>query len=549
MQHLTFDEIVRNLLVYLKGQVPSLNSKETRDEILRQVQTISFTLRSTIVQLEGAVSNNSQNSEEFSNLSKELNALKSTNAKLEESLFLEMNKSQEANGKLAAAADLQKISEKQIRQHSELIARLQQELETLSKQKIQHIEVPTIDESVQDDLKKQINSLEQQIAASNAIIADLKAKPTENIDQSVFDELKNHIIELETRLGKEAETGKQLRQALQNKEIELSKSKDALLEIMAVDKTQVSLLKDQLGEFDMAKTENLKLLKKISELERELKILPAYDVYQNNMAATEAKLKFLENSLKDVQTENSKLRQASQSHNLEALKGQKEQLEQRILDLEATLRSVLKSRETSNRNEKFAFTPEDCVFLFETLSTTAQRTMQSPENRDVYTKSLDAIEILEKSNAIQRIPSVGETYDSKIHKVTKAYKNDFLPDSIIIHEETPGFVSGTRLVQKAIVWVGKSAFNCNECNNLCRAHEFFCPKCGLELTAPDGTSKRDIAEHPKTLEMNLKLIDTLLTQGNLKAANSLIELTAIENADSPELKKRKALLLSTEKPI
>lgn len=549
MKHLTFDEIVRNLLVYLKGQVPSLSSKDTRDDILRQVQTIAFTLRSSIVQLEGAASNSSQSSEEVNHLNQELSAIKNTNAKLEESLFLEMNKNQEAGEKLTALTNLQQLAEKQNHQYTEQIARLQQEIKVLGQQKIQEIHVPTIDESVYDELKQQISMLEQQLANSQSTVADLQQNSTSSIDQSVFDELKNEIVNLETKLGKEAETVKQLRQALQNKEIELSKSKEALLAIMEVDKTRLDSLKNQLEELEMARRENTGLIKKISELEHEIKNLPSFDVYQNNMAATEAKIKYLDKALLEAQAENQKLRHSEQFRNSPTFKNEKEQLEQRILDLEGTLRSVIKSRESNSRNERFSFTPEECVFLFETLATTAKRTAQSPENRDVFTRSCDAIAILEKSNAIQRISTVGEVYDSKIHKVAKAFKNDFLPDSIIIHEEGPGFVSGTRLVQKAVVWIGKSIFNCNECQNVCRAHEFFCPKCGLELTAPDGTSKRDIALHPGFIEMNIKLLDALLSQGQLKSAHSLIEFIAREHPENPELMKRKALLISAERPI
>lgn len=48
-KYLAFEEIVRNLLVYLKGQIPSLSAKNTKDEVLKQVQNITFTLRTTIV--------------------------------------------------------------------------------------------------------------------------------------------------------------------------------------------------------------------------------------------------------------------------------------------------------------------------------------------------------------------------------------------------------------------------------------------------------------------------------------------------------------------
>ncbi len=546
MKHVSFDEIVRNLLVYLKGQVPSLNSKDSREDVMRQVQSIAMTLRSTIVQLEGAASSDTRNSDEFQNLQKELSSLKSTNAKLEESLFLEMNKTQDYSEKLTAVKNIQEVSEKQLKQYEEQINKLQKDLEILGKQKIQEIQVPTIDESLYQDLKQQIADLENALAASNSIIAELQNQPPAAIDQSVFDELKNEIVRLESIVSKDSETIKNLRQALQNKEIELSKNKDIVTELIESGKTAKTALQQQQAELEKAVRTNKTHLERIAEMERELKNLPSLDVYQNNMAATEAKIKYLEKALLEAQGDNQKLRQSETFRNAAAFQNEKQQLEQRIIDLEATLRNVIKSRESSSRADKFAFTPEECVFLFETLSTTANRLSQSPENRDIHARSCDSIAILEKSNAIQRIPTVGEFLDLKVHKPAKSFKNDFLPDGIIIHEESPGFVSGTRLVQKAVVWVGKSVFNCNECHNICRAHEFFCPKCGLELTAPDGTSKRDLAAHPTFIDLNLHLIDILIKHGNLKAATALTSFISKEHPDNPELAKRKALLLNAE---
>lgn len=549
MKHLSFDEIARNLLVYLKGQIPSLNAKDSRDEILRQVQTITFTLRSTIVQLEGAASSDGRNSEDSQALQRELAALKNTNAKLEESLFLEMNKTQEQTEKLATIGRLQESGEARIRQLEEQLNELKAANEALEKQKIQEIHVPTIDESESQRLNLRISELEEELTGSRLLITELKNSKPDQIDQSVFDELKNEIINLEEQLARENETVVQLRQALQNKEIENSKSKQAIQEIIEVNREQIDSLKSQVAETENISAENQKLVRRIQELENDLRRLPSVDVYQNNMAANEAKIKHLEQALAETRSELQKTRQLEQSKTSAAFSKEKEQLEQRILDLEATLRSVIKSRENSAKNERFTFSPEECVFLFETFSTTAQRLAQSPENRDVFVKANDAIALLEKSNAIQRIPTVGEILDQKIHKAARSFKNDFLPDGIIIHEESPGFVSGTRLVQKAVVWVGKSSFTCNECGNHCRTHEFFCPKCGLELTAPDGTSKRELKTHPITVDLNMKLLDILINQSNIKAANSLISFLSVEYPDNTELMKRKSLLASAEVPL
>lgn len=510
MKNLAFDEIVRNLLVYLKGQVPSLSSKDSRDDVLRQVQSMTFTLRSTIVQLEGAAFQDPRNTEDYMKLEREIESLKATNAKLEESLFLEMNKTSDT-------------SEKFLNYQEELV-------------KKQKTEAALIDQI--ESLKKEIEELQNRPVP---VITE------STVDESVYEDLKADVADLEARLAKSEETINQLRQALQNKEIELSKSKEALMEAMKMDKSEIDSLKNQLAEISAARNENSILRTRVSELEAELSKLPSADVYRNNMAASEAKISYLEKAQLEAQVEAKRLRDALASANPEENIREKETLQQRIVDLEATLRSVIKARDTNAKAERFSFAPEECVYLFETLSTTANRLAQSPENRDVYSRARDSIAILEKSNAIQRIQTIGETFDGKVHKAAKSFKNDFLPDNIIIKEDGPGFVSGNRLIQKAVVWVGKSVFNCTECFNTCRPHEYFCPKCGLELTAPDGTSKRDMPPHPTELEPNIILLDKLIDQGNLKAASGLLAYISREYPGNVELAKRQALISSAER--
>jgi len=514
VKYLAFDDIVRNLLVYLKGQVPSLSAKDSREDVLKQIQSMTFTLRSTIVQLEGAAFHDPRNTEDYQNLEKELRAIKQTNAKLEESLFLEMNKTQELREKAAENAKALELEKSENAKLEKLISSLKEEIEKLQNSPAAKIEVPIADESA-------------------------------------LEALKNEIVELETALSKAESINQQMRQTLQNKEVELSKSKDALMDAMKLDKSEISDLKSQLISTEQLKTENATLKKKIAELERDLAVLPSSEVFRNNIAAADAKIKFLEAALANAQEDLKNLRGNMASTTPEAVLREKEQLEQRVLDREATLKSVIKTRDTSSgrSGDKFVFTPEECVFLFETLSTTTSRLVNSLENRDVYMRSKESIGILEKSNAIQKVYTVGQIFDGKIHKAAKSFKSDFLPDGIIIHEETPGFVSGTRLIQKALVWVAKSLFTCGECNSSCRPHEYFCPRCGLELTAPDGTSKRELPAYPAKIEVNLPLLDELIKQGNLKAAVALANLISRENPGHPELLKRQALLQKAERPI
>ena len=113
----------------------------------------------------------------------------------------------------------------------------------------------------------------------------------------------------------------------------------------------------------------------------------------------------------------------------EAVLREKEQLEQRVLDLEATLKSVIKTRDTSsNRSgDKFVFTPEECVFLFETLSTTTSRLVNSLENRDVYMRSKESIGILENRTPYRRFIQLARFSTAKFIKRQSLSKATFYP--------------------------------------------------------------------------------------------------------------------------
>ncbi len=524
MKNLAFDEIVRNLLVYLKGQIPSLSAKNTKDEVLKQVQNITFTLRTTIVQLEGAAYHDPRGSEEYVTLENDLKALKQTNTKLEESLFLEMNKTQELNERLY---ELNKNFDSR-RAETE---KLNQEIDELRRK------LNEADSAPREVIKEIIKEVEVPVEVPG------------NVDEGTVNELKAELTNLENQLNASEESRTALKESLQKKEIELEKAKETLMEAMKMDKSEIDELKKQLSGIEAANQENQTLRNKIAELEAELQSLPSPEVFKNNISAAEAKITYLESELKKTVNELNHFKDTEKERNPELLIQEKEELQQRIIDLEATLRTLINARENSSKGERFSFSPEECIFLFEALTTTANRMSSSPENRDIHQKAKDGINILQKSNAIQKILTTGQIFDPKLHKAVKSFRSEFLPDNTIVYEENSGFVSSNRLIQKALVWVGKSSFICQECQNPCRGHDFFCPKCGLELTAPDGTSKRDLNLHPTNVETNLPLLDELIKQNNFKAATALIRHVSRDNPDNPEIIKRQDLLMKAENTV
>ena len=534
--NLSFDEVARNLLVFLKGQVPSLANKTSKDDVLRQVQSITFTLRSTIVQLESATYNENYGGQEQSELLNQIEDLKKNRAKLEEFLAIEKNNNKELREQLTTKT-LDQFTDNEKSAYEEVLHKLKIENERLRKENLKY---KSEYERYKDDCEKYRNDyelLKQKLDSSSSAAISM-------VDESVVIKLKAELAELESSYNESKTNVAALKQALQNKEIELSKSKDAILDAINHEKSEVDRFRNKLQDFELIKAENANLKKQVSELENDVNLLPSKEEYQNNMTSMKTKLKFLEESLFNSQTELKKAQEQLSADNPNGLLKEKAKLEQKIITLEETLHNVIAAREADEAISKnnFAFNPDECIFLFETLSTTVRRLKDSLENKDIFLRSRESINILEKAKAVSKIQTIGQQLDTRLHKVTKAFIADFLPDEMIIYEESAGFVSGNKLIQKAVVWIAKSKFVCSECGKVSKPHELFCPQCGYELTAADGTSKRDMPQFPTSLEVNLPLLDEMMKQGNVKASTKIMSIISKISPNNPVVVKKQAIL-------
>lgn len=532
--NLSFDDVARNLLVFLKGQVPSLTNKSNKDEVLRQVQSIVFTLRSTIVQLEGATYNENFGNEDHSELLNQIDELKKHNAKLEELNIIEKNRVKELNEKLANST-LSEFSDNERTAYEDVLHKQKIENEKLRKENIKFKSEYERYKSEYEKYRNEHDKLKQQLDDASMVPM---------VEESVVIDLKAQLAELESSYNESKTDVAALKQALQNKEIELSKSKDAILDAMNHEKSEIERYREKLQDFEVLKAENLNLRKEIEGLQKDVSMLPSKEEYQNYMTSMTTKLKFLEESLFNSQTELKKAQEQLSEDNPNGLLKEKAMLEQKVANLEETLHNVIAAREADAANAKnnFVFNPDECIFLFETLSTTVRRLKENIENKDIFLRSKESITILEKAKAISKIQTVGQQLDTRIHKVTKAFIADFLPDEMIIFEESAGFVSGNKLIQKAVVWITKSKFVCSECGKVSKPHELFCPQCGYELTAADGTSKRDLPPYPTSLEVNLPLLDEMMKQGNVKASTKIMSIISKVSPNNPDVVKKQAIL-------
>ncbi|MFA7146751.1 MAG: nucleotide exchange factor GrpE [Candidatus Riflebacteria bacterium] len=502
MKYLVFDEIIRDLLVYLKGQVPLLKNRENSADTVSQIAEITTALRSSVDKLEEASYDNISVEKEVKALNDKITSLTEQNTKIKNDLTEKSEHLKEALKDVSAKSD-------ELAEEKQLNKKLLKDLDNLK---------TDLDKAKEADSSKDIEILESQLSDVKDTLANSEAKC------------------------------KKFKEEASAKELELTHVKKLLEESENLEnRPEFTALKSQLAEFEKTRAENRDLKVKVSILEQELasnkvtqeSLAEANEVRTHNIKLEEE----LSNTQKIVLMLREKVSQLSETEN------EKIKLKQQISDLEDTLKTVMKSHEeTLNKyKDKFALTSEDCVNVFEALTMAESRLEHSVENKDLYKKVCDTLILFKKTNAIQQILSIGQIFDTDLHRVVKTYKSDLLPDGIIVKEENPGFICGDRLIQKAKVCISKSKFVCSDCSNLCRPQEFFCPKCGLELTSPDGASKRLLTPLPNDIKIAIPLIDKLVKQGNLKGAKTYLEAVAKEHPANPDIEKRQTLLAMTEK--
>ncbi|HOY67501.1 MAG TPA: hypothetical protein PLP29_11460 [Candidatus Ozemobacteraceae bacterium] len=546
MEKANFDDIVRNLLVFLKGQVPSLQSKHSREDLAHQIQSIVYTLRTSIIQLEGASTSDPRKTPEYQSAVQEIEGIKKTNTRLEESLFLEMNKTQKLAGELEKQASILQHRDLHIRELEEANKKLQTELEGKAKSTAE----PIVDQKVVERAAAAEQAAEQA-KRDKAALSDELTRLRLDLDKAnhQVDELKKSMAtssgEGPTRetLEKALETAKLL---FEKEREEFASEKARLLSEHSTLLAEFEQLKNQAGssqETDRALIATLQ--DRIEKLQKAVQSAPAGDAVQNIQAATEARIRSLEKALAEARRQIESGITASPDQ-VESFTRENRELQQRIIDLEATVRRLSSARGKSLTEPGGGGTntlrTEEILIFFDILTTLVQRLARSPENRDLRQKAEEAIGLLEKTHAIDPIPAVGGIYDEKTHKVVRSYFAPFLDDGIIINEISRGYRSGSHIIQRSVVWIAKSQFKCMECGSASRVQDNFCPKCGLELCAPDGTTKRKLAMLPTDPEIGIPLLDVLLTRRQTQAAQALLSHLAATNPDHPGLMNRRQLI-------
>jgi hypothetical protein len=527
--------------------------------MVRHMQNVVIYLRNSILQLEGASQFNPKQTLEFKELQTSLESAKKANQRFEESLFLEMGKNQKLSEELERLKGLTKHStDRETDFQAEKRNWDTEREELLEENKHQHGLIQELKAHVQE-LKERVKSHQEagQIPLGEKVALERDLKKAQN-DKQVLTEClesakrdlkeahlaleKSHgqMPHLQDKLSTMEQTAILLRSTKEDLDRENQELRKALLET-----------KRQMGErevlFQSGETTIKSLEDRILQLKRELQASPAGEVIRNINASYEAKITFLEKALEEAR---------GRLHEKETLLGQapakvenllheKAALEQRLIDLEAIVRRVSVNRRKAALEDgaNVEFGADECVFFFEFFSLIASRLEKNMELSDLRFKADEALGILLKSHALEPINSLGASFLETHHKPVKAFYTTMLEDGTVIRETVRGFRFRDHVIQRAHVWIVKSRFSCSSCNASGRPQDSFCPKCGLELCAPEGTPKRKLLSMPAEPSICLPLSEFFVKQEHFLKALEIVDYSLKDYPEDYDLKKKRTQIV------
>lgn len=532
MEQISVEEVIRDLLVYLKGQAPLLETLDDKQAIIAQVQTMATGLRSTLEKLDTSqpAADNSHK-KKIEELEAQLEGLVQSKKLVEQDLEQALANKQQANSGL----------EEEMAKLKEAVAGLESQLAE--------------EKALNQRFAKEIDQFKETAESAKAEVEGAKEAETKLVEQvsTLEGEFTRQLSEI-TAL-QEAEAN--LKELLTDASTELEQANAALKEAENLENYPEFLeFREKAQGYEKLERTQEALQSQLTaleaELKRELELRHKNEAELAESSAVKLRAKVLEEEqIKTVAllgTLKGQLDEATDTLNKSSL--ERQQYLHQIAELESTLKSVISSQEelTKQYQGRFAISSEDCVNIFNTLTLAYNRLEHSIENKDLYKKVADTLILFKKSNAMQQVATVGQLYDPEMHRASRAFISAYLPDGMVLHEESTGFITGGKVIEKAKVWIAKSKFTCTDCSNVARAHEFFCPKCGLELAAPNGASKQQLQEIPKDVQLLLPALDRLIKQGELEVAKKLITEIETENPNNSDLLRRKDLVKAANLP-
>lgn len=534
-------------MVFLKGQVPSLQSRHSRDDLVHQIQNIVYSLRTFLIQLEAASASDPRKTPEFQSALQEIEGFKKTNARLEESLFLEMSKHQKLTAEIDKQAVLLKDRDSHISSMGEEIAALQRQIgelqnraphevqrAALDAQQVSHDEELAAFEAEKSRLESALKEADDKAQSASGEILRLSSE-IERL-RGEFEGATQRLEELQNlseTIDRERQMRERAEQALGAAKLEFNQDRERLTaDIEKLQQDYEDLKNQPLKDQDTYRKIIKALQEKIDKLQRTLHSGPAGDAIQNIQAAAEARIKALETALAEAKCQMESGTTVS-PEKFENLTRENNELQQRIIDLEATVRRLLATQEHAHAEQNTglsgALRCDEIILFFEVLTTLIAKLGNTPENRDLRQKAEKAFSLLEKSHAVEPVASLGKLFEEKMHKVVKSFSAPFLDDGMVVHEISRGYLSGNQIIQRAVVWVAKSRFQCTECGSQARPQDNFCPKCGLELCAPDGTPKRRLPQLSTDPDIGIPLLDILIEKRQIKAVQGLLAHLTMAN--------------------
>ncbi|MFZ2960007.1 MAG: nucleotide exchange factor GrpE [Candidatus Ozemobacteraceae bacterium] len=556
MSPVSLDDVVRNLLVYLKGQIPSLQGRSNSEEIQRFANNMIGTIQASISQIEDVGVFDPRSTSEFKTLNQEFEQLKKANVQLEKALFASMSKSEKLQEEIKRACG-------EIPEQEKSESGVYRQLAAFRQQVAEQTRIAT--EKQKQIVELQIQVQKQQIKAFGLPVALANAESL-GYQQGIH-ELQSRIDQLQVLLADREKAWAAGNVGVAHLEEELhitqelfSKAESQIQE----QQTEYQKIVKELGkersrppqglESDRKRIRELEAM--VDSLKQQIKSSGVTEVIKNTQASSGARIAFLEKSLTEAHARINELDQhnsASTDQQLEQAIREKNQLQSRISDLEGTIRLLLSDQMQSvtsdpeaeaspsshSQNKGEIWQAQEILFFFEAFQEILDVLPNNADYREPRKKIATSLRLLEKNHALESIPTVGTPIQDLLHKAVKIFYSPLLDDNMIIFEASRGFRLRDQILKRALVWIVKSKFQCTACSTPCRPTDIFCPKCGFEVCAPDGTPKRQLQPMPSSIELILPLIDALVAQGAIEKAKGLFLQVDRDHPGNPELQKHR----------
>lgn len=145
---------------------------------------------------------------------------------------------------------------------------------------------------------------------------------------------------------------------------------------------------------------------------------------------------------------------------------------------------------------------------------------------------------------LERIETVGLPFDEEVHALGRMIYSKEGKHRSIVAEESPGYRADGRVLKLAQVTVVSNPFHCEDCGNFAVEGAAFCHHCGSRVPEREIQSLESVKTSVSKREIRRASdgVRKALSQGDLEAAQSLLQDLEASAGEDPGVRVQKALV-------